>query len=274
MKNTKLGAILLGALALTMLSGCEFTEDKDDNTPSRTTNTETTISGDADFDAKVASAVEKYIADNQVGFGKQVMDSVNAYQAEQQKTEESAKLEKVKNVPDIREGDHVLGNRDANLVLFEYSDYHCPYCKRFHPTTEKLAKDDNIAIVLRPMPLVHSETATPLHEAAECIADIAGNDAFWSFSKVLFNKSTAINMNNYTDELKTLNIAKIDEIKSCVAEGKFKEKVADSIKEGYALGVNGTPTSILKNMKTGEVRLIGGAYPYDAVKGYITELAK
>lgn len=281
--NTKVGVIMMGALALALFSGCEKGEERGHDYAERTEQKEERgekknkmkegVSSE-DLDAQVSAAVERYIADNKVAFGKQVIESANAFQEQEAAAGEAEKAEKVKDVPGIREGDHVLGNKDADLVLFEYSDYHCPFCKRFHPTTEQLAKDDGIAIVFRPMPLVHANTATPLHEAAECVADIEGNDAFWNFSAVLFEKAEAVNMENYGEELKALNIAKIDEIKSCVDAGTYKEKVQKSIEEGYALGINGTPTSILKNIKTGEVRLIGGAYPYDAIKGYAEELTK
>jgi len=275
--NTKVKATLLGALALTLFAGCETLEnnERNENQEQKSEQPEAKQeTNTSDFDAKVSAAVEAYIANNQTKFGKQVMDSVNAYQAEAKQEEEAKKSEKVKNVPDIREGDHVLGNKDADLVLFEYSDYHCPFCKRFHPTAEKLAKDDDIAVVFRPMPLVHANTSTVLHEVAECVADIEGNDAFWKFSAILFEKGEAINKDNYSDEFSALNITKTDEIKKCVADGTFKEKVQKSIQEGYSLGVNGTPASILKNIKTGKVQFINGAYPYEAVQGYAKELRK
>ena len=275
--NTKLKATLLGALALTLFAGCEALENNEKNEYQGQKSEQSKTKQEAntsDFDAKVSAAVEAYIANNQTKFGKQVMDSVNAYQAEAKQKEEAEKAEKVKNVPDIREGDHVLGNKDSDLVLFEYSDYHCPFCKRFYPTSEKLAKEDNIAVVFRPMPLVHANTATVLHEAAECVADIEGNDAFWKFSSVIFEKGTAVNKDNYTDEFSDLGITKTDEIKKCVADGTFKEKVQKSIQEGYSLGVNGTPASILKNIKTGEVQFINGAYPYEAVQEYAKTLRK
>ena len=271
----KLGVIAMGAMTLALLSGCEGNKlDMDHDEKKAPQMNQEAPKNSSDFDAQVAKAMEKYMTENKLAFGKQVIESANAFQKDQASADEAAKAEKVKNVPGIREGDHVLGNKDADLVLFEYSDYHCPFCKKFHPTTEKLVKDDNVAVVFRPMPLVHAQTATPLHEAAECVADIAGNDAFWSFSDVIFEKGEAVNMTNYIDELKTLNIEKTDEIAACVEAGTFKEKVAKSIEEGYALGVNGTPTSILKNVKTGKVQLIGGAYPYEAVKGYADELRK
>jgi len=275
--NTKLKATLLGALALTLFAGCEALENNEKNEYQGQKSEQSKTKQEAntsDFDAKVSAAVEAYIANNQTKFGKQVMDSVNAYQAEAKQKEEAEKAEKVKNVPDIREGDHVLGNKDSDLVLFEYSDYHCPFCKRFYPTSEKLAKEDNIAVVFRPMPLVHANTATVLHEVAECVADIEGNDAFWKFSSVIFEKGTAVNKDNYTDEFSDLGITKTDEIKKCVADGTFKEKVQKSIQEGYSLGVNGTPASILKNIKTGEVQFINGAYPYEAVQEYAKTLRK
>ena len=322
--NTKLKATLLGALALTIFSGCETPSENNEKITKLSSQLEeaqknfsqleknvkntqvenqkivnslksvqdsaikaqveksvseyftnnSELLKNKTTEAEIKAAADAYFSQGNANLGKNIMDSVNAYQAEAKQKEEEAKAEKVKNVPDIREGDHVLGNKDSDLVLFEYSDYHCPFCKRFHPTTEKLAKEDNIAVVFRPMPLVHANTATVLHEVAECVADIEGNDAFWKFSAVLFEKGEAVNKDNYSDEFSALNITKTDEIKKCVADGTFKEKVQKSIQEGYSLGVNGTPASILKNIKTGKVQFINGAYPYEAVQEYAKELRK
>ena len=32
----------------------------------------------------------------------------------------------------VSDKDHILGNPDAKVIIVEYSDTECPFCKRFH----------------------------------------------------------------------------------------------------------------------------------------------
>ena len=41
----------------------------------------------------------------------------------------------------IREGDFVLGNPAAEVVLIEYGDFQCPFCGRFFKSTEQQIVD-------------------------------------------------------------------------------------------------------------------------------------
>ncbi len=92
-------------------------------------------------------------------------------------------------LPAVSGDDHITGNADARVVLVEYSDYECPFCKQFHPTMKQLMTEyeGDIAWVLRDYPLPFHPNAQKAAEAAECVADIGGTDAFWEFSHAVFN---------------------------------------------------------------------------------------
>lgn len=85
--------------------------------------------------------------------------------------------------------DHLIGSPDAPIVLVEYSDFECPYCKMIHPTLAQIVSESNgkIAWAYRNFPLyqIHPQ-ATPAANAAECIAAQLGNDAFWKFANTIF----------------------------------------------------------------------------------------
>lgn len=82
--------------------------------------------------------------------------------------------------------DHIIGNIDAPIIIVEYSDYECPYCKNFQATLKKMTTESNgnIAWVYRHWP-IHANSFEKL-VAAECVAKIKGNDAFWKYSDLLF----------------------------------------------------------------------------------------
>ena len=37
--------------------------------------------------------------------------------------------------------DHILGSPNADIVVFEYSDTECPYCKDFHMTMHRIVDE-------------------------------------------------------------------------------------------------------------------------------------
>ena len=90
------------------------------------------------------------------------------------------------NLPPITAEDHIYGNPDAEVKIVEYSDFECPYCKAFNPTLKRIVTESNghVAWVYRHWPL-HQHSLEKLI-AAECVAKLAGNDAFWKYGELLF----------------------------------------------------------------------------------------
>src|SRR3989344_4535934 len=79
----------------------------------------------------------------------------------------------------VTSADHILGNPDAKLLMVEYSDTECPFCKAFMPTMEKImdtyAKDGTVAWVYRQFPIASLHPKAPTEsEATECVDKLAG----------------------------------------------------------------------------------------------------
>jgi len=92
-------------------------------------------------------------------------------------------------VPPLRDSDHVRGKKDAKVLMIEYTDFECPFCQRFHPTTKQALTEygDQVAHVIRHYPLrsIHP-SAQKLAEGAECAAELGGNEAFWNYADAVF----------------------------------------------------------------------------------------
>lgn len=86
----------------------------------------------------------------------------------------------------VTEKDHISGNPQAELMLVEYSDPECPFCKRFHETMMQVMKEygtqGKVAWIYRHFPLdaIHSK-ARKEAEAIECAGELGGNDKLWAY---------------------------------------------------------------------------------------------
>ena len=159
--------------------------------------------------------------------------------------------------------DWIRGNPKAPISLIEWSDYECPFCARHHPTTKTILEKypDDVNLVFRHYPLSFHPSAQKSAEAAECAGSISGNDAFWKYTDILFEKGAKNEMlETYAAEI-GLNATKF---KTCLDSGKFAAKVSKDQQDGSAAGVNGTPGNIVINNKTGKFVLVSGAQPASA----------
>ncbi len=172
-------------------------------------------------------------------------------------------------VDPVTKEDHIRGSLDAKVFLVEYSDNECPYCKTFHATMQQIKDEykDDVAWVYRQFPLEQLHPKAPAEaEATECVAQIAGNDAFWKYLDEVVETS-----NDTADLVKVatsqgLNGSKVEK---CLTDGDQTKNVQADLTSGQKAGINGTPGTLL--IANGTAKLIPGAYPYSDVKKLIDE---
>lgn len=186
-------------------------------------------------------------------------------------------LGSAENLQKLQKDDHVRGNRDARIVLFEYSDLECPFCKQFHPVAKQAVDEykGQVAWVFRHFPLdnLHSKARSEA-EAAECANSLGKDDVFWKFVDKIYEITPA---NNGLDPQELPKIAAGNGINqaafnNCLASRKFKQIVEDDYQSGLKAGISGTPGNILLDTKTGKTSVIPGAVPYDQLKSAIDAL--
>ncbi|GAB4140935.1 MAG: hypothetical protein Fur0024_2620 [Patescibacteria group bacterium] len=164
--------------------------------------------------------------------------------------------------------DHYRGNKDAKIIILEYSDPDCPYCSDYHKTMKKIAEDfkDEILWIHRSFPLdsLHPN-ARAKAQALECAGE---QGKFWDFADKNYEKqsSTLSDFETWAKELK-MNVEKY---KTCVADEKYKDKVNSDYKEALDMGGRGTPFSLfIGDLSKDEIYEIPGAVPYDTMKNLI-----
>ena len=178
----------------------------------------------------------------------------------------------------VTDKDHIRGNKNAKITLVEYSDLECPFCKRFHPTMQELMKTygDKIRWVYRHFPLSFHANAQKEAEATECVAELGGNDAFWSYVDKLFEKTTSNGTGFALLELGPLAFevgVNQSAFQRCLDSGKYEQLVKDQIADGTTGGVSGTPSTFLID-GNGKSQIIVGAQPVEAFKTAIDTMLK
>ncbi len=187
--------------------------------------------------------------------------------------------EALENINPVTADDYVKGNLDAKVVIVEYSDAECPFCKRFHETMNQVVDeydDSEVAWVYRHFPLeqLHPVKARKTALATECAADQGGTEAFWAFTDRFYELTPS---NNQTDTDTVLpQIAgeiglNVNEFNDCVATEKFADAVDADIQNAVETGGQGTPWSIMIG-PDGTKTPLGGALPYESLKPMIDQM--
>ena len=180
--------------------------------------------------------------------------------------------------PEVTNEDYFKGNNNAKVILVEYSDFECPFCKRFHPTMQQVMKEygNKVKWVYRHFPLSFHANAQKEAEASECAGKLGGNDAFWKYTDKIFERTTSNGTGFALDKLVPLaKELKLNEsqFKTCLDSGEFAQKVKDQMARGSEEGVSGTPGTIVIKAN-GETELVSGAYPYEQLKPIIDAALK
>jgi|AntRauTorcE11897_2_1112592.scaffolds.fasta_scaffold11401_2 protein-disulfide isomerase len=177
----------------------------------------------------------------------------------------------------VSEDDYILGNPNAPIVMIEYSDYDCPFCKQFHTTMHQILDEygvtGRLAWVYRQFPLVDLHpNATSLSEAALCVGDIGGNSAFWTFSDIIFESREGSEFTNITKLPEFAVAAGVDKalFNDCVASDRMLDALKADMADGLAAGAQGTPYTVIK--VGNQQAVINGAQPYSVVKGTVENL--
>lgn len=222
---------------------------------------------DGALDEQIERGIERYVDKQQQARSR----------ADEQARSRSAQLaQSVRPVSIDR--DHIYGDPEAPISLIEYSDFECPYCKRFHPNPKELVdgSDGQVNWVYRHFPLeFHNPLAQLQAEASECASEQGGNAAFWQYADLLYER-TASNGNGMSpDALGPLaREVGLDEeaFESCLESGRMTARVEEDIVDGRKVGITGTPGNIVLNNETGESVPAAGALPTETLQSIVDSL--
>jgi len=180
--------------------------------------------------------------------------------------------QKAENVATL--GSPILGDLKAPVTLIEFTDYECPFCKKFYKNAMKKLKKEyidtgKVRLVVRDFPLPFHKNARPAANAAHCAGE---QDKFWPMHDALYegNKMNAEDIQNHATQI-GLNL---EPFQSCLKSNRYKKHIDNDMKEAQMAGVRGTPAFILgkttDNLVSGE--FISGTRNFNFFKSRIDKL--
>ncbi len=179
-------------------------------------------------------------------------------------------------VPAITATDHIRGAKNPKITIIEYSDLECPFCKVFHQTLLKLTDtySTDVAWVYRHYPLASLHTKAH-HEAVatECVAKIAGTEAFWKYTDLLFATTPSndgLDPAFLTQGAKSIGVA-MPAFTDCLTQEATVDAVDSHIAQAKEIGARGTPFSVIID-SAGNTYPIEGSYPYEVLNALIEKL--
>ncbi len=170
------------------------------------------------------------------------------------------------------------GDRKADIVIVEYADYQCPYCRRFHleqlPILKTRFVDTGVAQYLfKDLPLRQHPEALPAAVFAHCAGE---QGKYWQMQDLLFRDQAQLGEKLYEQLTRRLSLdAKA--MRTCRADPSMRYPVAQAAAEAARLGLQTTPTILLARRQGDQavvVRVAAGLPDFDALVNEIESMRK
>jgi protein-disulfide isomerase len=158
---------------------------------------------------------------------------------------------------------HSIGSADAPVTIVEFTDYDCPYCRRYYNETFPQIMErygGQVRYVMRHFPLVsmHPE-AVKAAEAAEC----AGEDGlFWEYHDLIMKGVPSLSVESLKQYAADIGVS-TSAFNNCLDNGDKAELIQLDLRDGYMHGVRGTPNFFVNGYT------LSGAQPIDVFGAYI-----
>jgi len=158
----------------------------------------------------------------------------------------------------------VGGNPKGDVVIVEFFDYQCGYCKLSAPFIERILKEDKgVRFVYKEFPVL-GEVSTLASKTA-LAAFRQGLDKYVKFHDALMNKKEHLNEEMIYQIAKDAGL-NVEKLKKDAADDETKKQIQANIDLGTEVGVRGTPMFII-----GDKIFPGAIQQYEDMKNAVNE---
>jgi protein-disulfide isomerase len=153
------------------------------------------------------------------------------------------------------------GAEDGDVVLVEFFDYNCPYCRQSVADVDRLMKEDpKLKVVFRDLPVLGPDS----ERFARVSLSAAEQGRYRRFYADVFEGQGALTQERL---IRHVRAAGLDEarVASDLNNKAIAAEVTKNLELGRALGLTGTPSYVVGN------RILAGAVGYDELKKAVAE---
>lgn len=137
--------------------------------------------------------------------------------------------------------DPALGNPQAKIVIVEFADFQCPYCRESAVILKKLLSryPNDVYFIFRDFPIteIHPE-ALKAALAGQCAWE---QGKFWELHDLFFARQDELNDKVIISLADQVGLD-LDRFTNCMDSKKYLDEVLIDFEDGVNLGVAGTPT--------------------------------
>jgi protein-disulfide isomerase len=151
--------------------------------------------------------------------------------------------------------DPFIGPEDAPVVIVEFSDFNCSFCKRFHDTTlQPLLEqyEGQVRFVYRDFAIL-GDTSFTSAMAAECADD---QDRFWDYHDLLFENQGNFGRESLISYAEQLELD-TEQFTACLDDQTYLAEVRADSAAAQQIGARGTPAFLIND------QFVSGAQPLD-----------
>ncbi|WP_298862748.1 DsbA family protein [uncultured Sulfitobacter sp.] len=158
----------------------------------------------------------------------------------------------------------VGGNPDGDIVLVEFLDYRCGYCKRAHgEVAELLESDGNIKLIVKELPIL-GDASVLASRFAIAVKQIAGGDSYKAVGDALMNFKGDVTMPALARLGNTFGLD-MEAIEARMNSDEVTAEIATTRELAGVLAISGTPTFVMQD------ELLRGYLPLDQMQAIVAD---
>ncbi len=202
--------------------------------------------------AEIETMFEEFL----MGNGEMVLDSVDAFRAEEERKSKMSGQEKLSEYQGYYERKDLpmAGNPKGDVTVVEYFDYNCGYCRQALSDLQVILREDkNVRVILQEMPILKPTSA----EMASVAMAAHKQGKYFEMHLALMEYAGPKNQAAYEKLAKDLGLD-VEQLKKDMVSDEINAQIQEAIQMARSLGIRGTPGFVIgDNIFPGYIGLDG-----------------